>query len=159
MPLVPHTEYLNLEAATEREFCSVYLGAWDASAPGCYVSLTHCSAPAENRACTSRLDEHRLVCGERASLCGVPARCECPEIIPSLAHPAGTITLAPGHAGDVFGPENCRATPREDEAAARFEICSIDLHDCTDDACVDRREDLSLGARVSVCGVLVRCTR
>lgn len=157
MSLVPHTEYQQLEAEGPSEYCGVYLGEWNASEPGCYVSLTHCSRDALNRTCTSMADEHRLACDERASFCGVPVRCDCPEVAPSIVHPPGTITLVPGRAGESFGPASCLATPREDETAARFSICSIAIHDCTDGDCVERREDVSAGARATVCGSLVRC--
>ena len=159
LSLVPHTEYTNLEAQTATEYCGVYLGAWDAARPGCYVSLTHCSPGGEPRACTAAADERRLACGARDTLCGVPARCDCQATPPDLAHPAGTVTLRPGIAAPRFGRPGCDAVPRADASAAAVDICSIAVHDCTAGAgaCIDRHEDLSAGVRSEVCGVLARC--
>jgi hypothetical protein len=153
--LVPHTEYQQLAARSRSEVCGVYLGAWDASAPGCYVSLTHCGTSGET--CTSLADERRLSCGEQVSLCGVPSRCECPTgAAPTIAHPPGTITLSAGAGGASFGDGACLGTPRYDAAARSFAICSITVREC-ESACDERQVDISVGARTEVCGRLVRC--
>lgn len=160
LTLVPHTEYMNLRARSASENCGVFLGAWDPARPGCYVSLTHCSVGGGPETCTGVVDEHRLACGASDTLCGVAAKCECPATVPSIVHPPGTITLSPGQSGARFGASGCDATPREDTAAREFGICSVAIHECPSGAnaeCIDRRQDISAGGRVEVCGALVRC--
>lgn len=163
--VTPRTEDIRVErsAGAGAQVCQIYLYEWNAAAPGCVMSITHCN---REGACLACADERRVACGAKVDLCGEEVQCACPVGAPEpVPDPPGVVVLSPDGSGVAFsapGEEaRCRATPTTLAGAPTEDApCMVAIHECEGPAqCVDRMEMLSCRVRGEICGrpVVCRC--
>jgi len=163
--VTPRAESIRAErpVGTGNRACDLFVYEWDASAPGCRLSVTHCD---RHGACLACADERRIECDKTASICGERVRCACPVGAPAIVPDApGTVALHPDGSGTAFSaagaPDRCTARPTTFPGAPVEDApCIVAIHECErPGTCVDRQEMLSCRVRGEICGrpVVCRC--
>lgn len=144
--------------------CGVYLYAWDATAPGCKLSVSHCARGDDGVTCLSCLDERVVACGASEDVCGQPFVCDCPTgEAPIVEDPPGAIVLSPSSPVPAFrhpDPDvGCEATPEVHTSSEGMDVCSVRIHQCANGECFDMTQSTSCGGRLEMCGrpTVCRC--
>lgn len=160
----PRTEAMQNAATVGKgkERCPLFVYPWDAEAPGCQISVTHCEVSGAEQRCMALADERRVVCGEKENICGEDVTCACPS---GAARPVddapGTVKLRAGGKGTAWKSPGCRAEEVDELpkiGKPPFPACLMVIYDCDEgQACDQRTYTLSCGIRSDVCGRPVHC--
>jgi hypothetical protein len=145
-----------------KERCSLFLYPWDAAAPGCRVSVTHCEEVGVELQCVSLADERQIACDGKENICGAGVACACPKgPARPVEDPPGTVQLRAGGKGAAWKSPGCRADEVDELlriGKPPFPACLMVIHDCDEgQACDERTYTLSCGIRSDVCGRRVHC--
>jgi len=155
--------WMSGSVGTGDQACRVFVHGWDSGAPGCRLSISHCTRQGQ---CMSLADERTVSCSAAIDVCGEQVSCACPlgTAEPVVDRP-GTITLHPDGSVESFShadaPARCSARPTPmGLSRSDAPLCVVAIHECDpSEECTDRNEMFSCGVRGEVCGrpVVCRC--
>lgn len=166
--ITPHTELVPFGPyGTGANACTAMLYAWDPARPRCVLQLNHCHVNGDGQTlCLSLADERTVACGADFDACGERVTCRCPAgPAPSVPDPPGMVALHPTPDGtrwtSTVGGVRCEARSSEIPGArdaGLTPLCVVAIRECSvGEACNDRTEMLSCGARGETCGRPTRC--